>query len=267
MAIPKKIHYCWFGRNEIPEKTVRCIESWKKYCPDYEIIQWNENNYDINKIRYMKDAYKEKKWAFVSDYARLDVIYQYGGIYLDTDVELVNSLDDLLEYDLFFAVEKQNKNINTGLGFGGKAKHIVLRENMEIYKNISFYNEDGSLNLVSCPEYTTSYFKQKGYKVEDKTQKIDDVIIFSSEYFCPIDFQTGEKIITEKTYGIHWYDATWFPESDKKIHDIEKKIRHKFPQPVAKVICFVYRKSYRFFEYLKDGNLLENINRKMRKNK
>ena len=99
MAIPKKIHYCWFGRNEIPEKTLRCIESWKKYCPDYEIIQWNEDNYDINKIPYMKDAYKEKKWAFVSDYARLDVIYQYGGIYLDTDVELVNSLDDLLEYD------------------------------------------------------------------------------------------------------------------------------------------------------------------------
>lgn len=123
--IPKKIHYCWFGRNPLPELAVRCIESWKKYCPDYEIIEWNEDNYDINKISYVKEAYQARKWAFVTDYVRLDVVNQYGGIYLDTDVELLKSLDPLLKYKSFFGME-EGKFIATGLGFGAEKGTKIL---------------------------------------------------------------------------------------------------------------------------------------------
>ena len=100
MGIPRVIHYCWFGNGTLPEKTVKCIESWKQYCPGYEIKQWNEKNYDVNKIPYIMDAYKEKKWAFVADYARLDILWKYGGFYLDTDVELIKSLDFFLQYPI-----------------------------------------------------------------------------------------------------------------------------------------------------------------------
>lgn len=111
MAIPKIIHYCWFGGNILPDKVQKCIESWKRYCPDYKIICWNESNYDVNKIRYTKEAYKEKKWAFVSDYARLDIIYENGGIYLDTDVELICGMDILLQNDVFLAIDKERMQI------------------------------------------------------------------------------------------------------------------------------------------------------------
>ena len=163
MAIPKVIHYCWFGGNELSQKAVKCMESWKKYCPDWEIKEWNEQNYDVEKIPYIRDAYKEKKWAFVSDYVRLDVVWQYGGIYLDTDVELIKPLDFFLEEEVFFALEKKNLCINTGLGFGAVPENRILRQLMELYEKLSFYMEDGSLNLIACPRYNTEFFVKKGY--------------------------------------------------------------------------------------------------------
>ena len=123
--IPKKIHYCWFGNNPLPESVQRCIESWKKYCPGYEIIEWNEGNYNINKIPFIEKAYKEKKYAFVSDYARLDIIYNEGGIYLDTDVELIKNIDPLLEHSCFLALESCGA-VATGLGFGSIKKHSFI---------------------------------------------------------------------------------------------------------------------------------------------
>lgn len=259
MSIPKIIHYCWFGKNPIPEKVKKCIDSWEKFCPDYKIIQWNEENYDVNSIPYIRDSYKEKKWAFVSDYARLDVVYKYGGIYLDTDVELIKNLDDLLEYDIFLCIEKNSKQIATGLGFGGCKDNIVLEKLMDIYNNLSFYKADGNLNLTACPKYTTDYFINHGYKLEDTTQFVDNTVILSSDYLCPMDYKTGKINITENTYGIHWYNASWFPESDKHIHDTEIKIRSKLPAIMAVIVCFVYRKSYRFIEYSKKGILIKKI--------
>lgn len=265
MSIPKIIHYCWFGGNPLPDKVKHCIESWKKFCPDYKIIQWDESNYDVNKIQYINDAYKEKKWAFVSDYARLDVVYNYGGIYLDIDVELKKNLDELLESSVFFAMEKQNMLIATGLGFGSEPLNLHIKNLLEIYNSLSFYKSDGTLNLTPCTLYTTEYFEKLGYKTADVTQKIDGVVIFSSDYFCPMNFLDGSLNITEKTFGIHWYDASWFSEDDKKIHNFEAKCRRKFPKAISILICFLYRKSYRLVEYCKKGILITKIIGKIKK--
>lgn len=265
MSIPKIIHYCWFGKAPFPDKVIKCIESWRKYCPDYQIKLWNEDNYNINKTRYISEAYKEKKWAFVSDYVRIDVVCQYGGVYLDTDVELKKSLDDLLDNDAFFAIEKQNSLINTGLGFGAVANNKHLLRHLELYESMSFYKEDGDMNLKPCPLYTTEYFSKLGYMINDVTQKIDGAIIYSSEYFCPINFKDGKMKQTENTIGIHWYDASWFSDTDKHIHTVEMKIRKTFPGFVAKVICIFYRNGYRFIEYLHKGVLLKKIEEKIKK--
>lgn len=131
--IPKKIHYCWFGQNEIPDEYQRCIESWKKFCPDYEIIRWDESNYNIYKCQYMNEAYKEKKWGFVSDFARLDIVYKHGGIYLDTDVELIKSYDELLYQPAFCGIEASRK-IAIGLGFGAIKKHPVIKGLLDYIK-------------------------------------------------------------------------------------------------------------------------------------
>jgi hypothetical protein len=264
MSIPKKISYCWFGGNPLPEKITKCIESWKKYCPDYEIIRWDETNYDVNKIPFVRDAYKEKKWAFVSDYARLDIIYNQGGIYLDTDVELVKNIDFLLEDEAFFAIEKGNANIATGLGFGAEAGNAIVKENMQVYEEASFYKEDGSLNLKACPVITTELMEAKGYVREDKLQKVAGAVIYPSEYFCPMDF-AGNMKKTENTVGIHWYDATWLSASDRKIHSVELQIGQKYPPKVAKMLCKIYRNGYRFCEYLKNGVLIEKIIRKIKR--
>lgn len=265
MSIPKKISYCWFGGNPLSDKVIKCIESWRKYCPDYEIIKWDENNYDINKIPYIREAYKEKKWAFVADYARLDIIYREGGIYLDTDVELLKNIDFLLDKNAFMCIEKAGLLINTGLGFGAVPGNQMIKNIMNLYENTSFYNIDGSLNLKACTIYVTDYFKLYGYKKENIKQYINDVTIYPSEYFCPIDFDNGTFNITENTIGIHWYDASWFPESDKKIHNAEIKIKSTFPNFIAKILCKIYRNSYRFCEYTLEGNLIEKIRKKVKK--
>ena len=130
--IPKKIHYCWFGRGEKPALAKKCIASWKKYCPDYEIIEWNEDNFDINYNAYTKYCYENKKWAFLSDYVRLLVVYEHGGIYYDTDVEALKSFDDLLTYKAYFGFENE-EHINTGIGFGAEKEHTVLKSMLEMY--------------------------------------------------------------------------------------------------------------------------------------
>ena len=266
MKIPKIISYCWFGGNPLPESAKKCIASWKEKCPDYEIKEWNETNYDVNKIPYIRDAYKEKKWAFVSDYARLDIIYTIGGIYLDTDVELVKSLDELVNNESFWAIEKSSNVIATGLGFGAQARNEHIKKLLQIYNRTSFYTEDGSLNLVPCTAYATEYFEKQGFVKKDKRQEIQGAVILSSEVFCPMNFYDGSMNITSETIGIHWYDMSWFGDSDKKIHMVENGIKRKLPKNVAKVLCFVYRKGYRLIEYTQNGTLIENIARK-RKNK
>lgn len=219
--IPKTIHYCWFGGNELPDEVKNYIKSWRKFCPDYEIVEWNESNYDVTKIPYIKQAYEQKKYAFVSDYARLDILYHHGGIYLDTDVELIRSLDDFLEEEAFFGCEFPGK-VNTGLGFGAQKENPLVLENMKVYHDKNFI-KDGGMDTTTCVEYTTEIFKKYGLRESAEIQDIKGAKVFPPEYFCPYNIETNKLTITDKTYSIHQYSATWKHQSkigkyvDKKI--------------------------------------------------
>ncbi len=207
--IPKKIHYCWFGRGEKPKDALKCIESWRKFCPDYEIIEWNEDNFDVSAHPYTKQAYELKKWAFVSDYARLYIVYNEGGIYLDTDVEAVRSFDDLLDNEAYMGFEDE-KYVNTGSGFGAVNGHAFLLENMRAYDGESLVNKDGEISPVSCPVYTTKLLNDRGLKNDiGEIQKISDVTVYPREYFCPYNYITGVMKMTENTYSVHLYSMSW----------------------------------------------------------
>lgn len=227
--IPKKIHYCWFGNSKMPKKFQENIDSWKKHCPDYEIIQWNERNYDVTKNRYMKQAYDAKKWGFVPDYARLDIINQHGGVYLDTDVQVVRSFNELLQFDLFCGFE-DTENVNFGAGFGGIANNMQLRSLMSVYDEVLFQKEDGTLNLLPSPKYQTEVMKRFGFVMNGETQIINNVAVLSSVYFSPIR-SNGIGNVTEDTYSIHQYAATWFDDQQyrkkKKLVDICLMLRKR----------------------------------------
>ncbi len=215
--IPKHIHYFWFGHNEMPDTFKRNIETWHKYCPDYEITCWNEDNYDIAKNKYMKQAYEAKKWGFVPDYARLDVIYTYGGIYLDTDVEVVRSLDELLKCDMFCGFES-SLNVNFGQGFGAVKQHPVIKKMMDLYDELEFKNAEGTLNLIPSPIYQTRSLCELGLKKDGKIQKVRGAIILSTEYLSPIN-EHGYGKIGANTYAIHHYAGSWYnaeQECEKK---------------------------------------------------
>ena len=225
MSIPKIIHYCWFGGGEIPERDRKCIESWKKYCPDYEIKEWNESNYDVTQIPYMKEAYDARRWGFVPDFARMDIVHRYGGIYMDTDVELIRSLDPLLENKAYAGLEAEAESIGFGLGFGAEKGCEILKELCDYYRTLKFVNDDGTLNMTPNPIIVTEYFENKGYKIDpNKICKVGDFTVFPEEYFCPQAFASGRVHITNNTYSIHHYHASWQTDSEKE----ELQTYHKF---------------------------------------
>ena len=205
--IPKVIHYCWFGGNEMSALEKKCIESWKMQCPDYEIIRWDETNYDVTKNLYMQQAYAAKKWAFVSDYARLDILYQHGGFYLDTDVELLQSLDAQRTHAAFAGIGCTG-GVNLGLGFGADACNALVKEMRDDYDTVSFLNPDGSLNTAPCVKYQTRLLKEKGFVDEDRLQQVESMTIYPTEYFCPMHYETGALTLTEHTVSIHHYEST-----------------------------------------------------------
>ena len=228
--IPKKIHYCWIGGNPLPKSAKKCIASWKKYCPDYEIIEWNETNYDFTKNQYMKEALEAKKWGFVPDFARLDIIYQHGGIYLDTDVEIIKSFDPLLSNKGFAGFESE-ENVNFGQGFGAEPGNEVIKDLMDSYENLRFKNDDGSLNMIASPKLNTDALVELGLKQDNSKQELLDCFsIYPIEYFCPKSINDGIIRKTKNTYSIHHFDASWFDEDKQK----EKKDRWKRKQKRAK---------------------------------
>lgn len=212
--IEKKIHYCWFGGKELPELAKKCIASWKKYCPDYEIVEWNETNYDLCKNEYVKYTYEHKLYAFLTDYVRLDVIDQQGGIYLDTDVELLKPIDDLLECKAFMGLEAIGQ-VNTGLIFGAIKHHNFIKENKKYYENLSFLDEDGNFRRINCVSITTDLLRKYGFKDEDKIQEVREVTIYPIQYFCPLDYASNILNVTKNTYSIHWYSGAWLNLKDK----------------------------------------------------
>lgn len=231
MAIPKVIHYCWFGKKPLPRKVEKCIASWKRYCPDYEIIQWDETNFDVGQNRYIREAYESEKWAFVSDYARLKIIYENGGIYLDTDVKLIKPLDDLLQYDGFMGFqnreiinEKVYETVATGLGFGAAPHHPIIKILLKDYLEIPFLSGDGTMDLTPCPIRNTKALMGQGLKADGSRQEICGMQIFPAEYFCPLDRSTARMKITANTYSIHLFWATWYDKKEKKWLILQKLI-------------------------------------------
>lgn len=212
--IPKKLHYCWVGGKSIPAHLKRYMESWNKYCPDYEIIRWDESNYDFNKNRYMREAYEAQKWAFVSDYARLDIIYNEGGIYLDTDVELLTSLDRVLNDEMFTGFSC-NFQIGIGGGFGAVKGHHLIKALRDYYDNLSFYLENGELNMKTCYVYHHPVFQSFGFNLEDQYQKKNGMVLYPSEVFSP-EMGLASKNYTENTISVHHFDFSWAGEDEKR---------------------------------------------------
>lgn len=214
LKIPKIIHYIWLGGKPLPELVNKCIESWKKYCPDFEIKRWDESNLDLNKYEFAKTAYQEKKYAFASDVFRFDILKEYGGIYMDVDVELIKPIDKFLENSLFLGFEG-GQTIAPGLIMGAEKNHKILNDMLEIYKNTKFDVND-TKNLTICV-FTTKYLKEKfGLKEKDICQDLEgDVKVYSSDYFCPYNNITNQYKETENTVSIHWYNASWFNSKQK----------------------------------------------------
>lgn len=205
--IPKKIHYCWFGRGKKPKLVEKCIKSWKKYCPDYEIIEWNEDNFDINSNIYVKEAYRSKKFAFVTDYVRLYAMYTQGGIYMDTDVEVVNNLDKYLMHRGFSGFES-DKDIPTGI-MGGEKGFAIFKELLKYYDNRHFIDDFGKIDITTNVVIITKILKEKGFVPNGKFQVVDGFALYPRDVFCPLDDATGVLHTSKDTATIHWFNKSW----------------------------------------------------------
>lgn len=247
--IEKKIHYCWFGGNPLPESAKKCILSWKKFFPDYEIVEWNETNCNLNACDYVKEAYNLKKWAFVSDYIRLKVLYEYGGIYFDTDVEVIKSFEPIIEKGNFLGCEATaddykkvySLKVNPGIGMGVSKKNKLIKEIVDDMEKDKFIFSNGKVNKKTIVERVTQILKKKGLKDINEIQKVENFNIYTPEYFCPFNFDTQVLNITSNTYSIHWYDGSWLdPRMEKRQKTkvtIRKKIKNK---TISSLICFLY---------------------------
>ncbi len=214
--IEKKIHYCWFGGGEFLPEMEMCIDSWKKYASTYEIIRWDESNYDVRKNTYMKEAYENKQWAFVSDYARLDILEQYGGLYLDVDVELIKSPDVLLNDDAFFGMHG-NFIINTGVGCGAVPHHRIIHDLKNSYQGIHFLREDGSFDKRANNVYNLPVFRKYGFCVRNEYQKKNGIVIYPSEVLSPLGPFNDADFFSDKTISIHHGSKTWLTNIEKKM--------------------------------------------------
>lgn len=217
--IPKVIHYIWLGGKELPPIAKKCIASWQKYCPDYEIKRWDESNLDLNKYQFVKNSIAAKKYAFASDLLRTEILYKYGGIYFDIDVQLLKPIDNLLTHECFMGFES-SKSIAPGLVMASVNGNKDLLNILDIYQNLQF-DVSNLKNLTVC-EIFTKYFEQQGLVRENKTQKINNTVFYSSEYFSPIDTITNKKKITKNTYSIHWYNASWYTPKQKFMNSVKK---------------------------------------------
>lgn len=215
--IPKVIHYCWFGRNPLPPSALKCIESWHRFFPDYEIKEWNEDNFDVNSIPYTSQAYEAKKYAFVSDYARFWILYRYGGIYFDTDVEVIKNMDDIIEAGPFMGCEigypSATIEVNPGLGIGAFPGMEAYKSILDSYSKLCFLNSDGTLNEITVVKYTTGILYKYGLKNISGIQTAAGIRIYPKDYFNPLDNATGRLVVTSNTRSIHWYAKTWLKHS------------------------------------------------------
>ncbi len=231
--IPKIIHYCWFGRNPLPASAIKCIESWKKYFPDYEIKEWNEDNFDVNLIPYIAQAYSVKKFAFVSDYARYWILYNFGGVYFDTDVEVIQPMNEILKVGAFMGCEIDGDNdeyalVNPGLGIATESGNNIYKQILSNYANMHFILDDGTYNTTTIVRHNTDALIANGLIKGNKIQKVGTITIYPKEYFNPYNNNTGVMKKTTNTYTIHWYSMSWLENRSSLRHKVSQIIRRIF---------------------------------------
>ncbi len=220
--IPKIVHYIWFGRNPYPEDVVRCINTWKEKLPDYEFRLWNEDNFDVHSCKFTEEAYANKKWAFVSDYVRLFVLFQYGGWYLDTDIEVVRSFAPLENNRMVFGTDEE--------GFlaaliGSEKQHPFLKRMLSVYQNMNFVLNDGKLNMEVINTYLQNELKNYGYQQLNKYQELTEgICVYPDDYFEVVSLTTGKSHQTQNTYAIHWHTLLWVSKKTRIIRFIRMKI-------------------------------------------
>ena len=214
--IPKVIHYCWFGGQPLPESALKCIESWRRFCPDYEIKQWDESNYDINKNSYTKAAYDSKQWAFLTDYVRLDILYHHGGVYMDTDMQILKDITPLLENNRLICGYEDDREYINGAIIGVEKGHPFLKDLLEYYEK-----EVLTSSLFTIPKIMT-HLMEKNYKKIDPNNYEEGIRVYDKEYFYPFGFKEDftPECITENTFGIHWWGKSW---AKKRNYFLESK--------------------------------------------
>ena len=223
--IPKIIHYCWFGEKEKDTQTKTYIDKWKEVLFDYMFTEWNESNFDLtsqNTPEYVKEAYRLKKWAFVSDYVRLYALYNFGGIYLDTDVEVLKKFDSLLENTVFFGAESEFSLCTATIGAVSKNEFILRL--MHLYDNKKFLGSDGSIDKTPNSQLLYSFVKQDGYCYSEDIFRGDSYVIYPSDYFFPINCYTHRECRTKNTYSIHHYAGTWKSSREKNKDEIVARL-------------------------------------------
>lgn len=239
--IPKIIHYCWFGKGEKPEIVKRCIESWKNNLVDYKLIEWNEENFDLNKNSFVREAYRVKKYAFISDYVRVEALYNYGGFYLDTDTEIFKSLDRFLDEESVWGYEEKNYIATSFIG--AKKGNSLIKDFLDSYEGKEFLNADGSYNLETNVAVVTEILKGYGLKANGEYQNIEGLgSFYPAEYFSPYDYINCVQNKTINSYAMHHFYKSWLPRSSKVKAMIKKNL--------VKIIGV---KNLEFLRKIKDG--------------
>lgn len=235
--IPKIIHYCWFGGKPLPKLAVKCKKSWEEFFPDYEIREWNEQNFDVNQNEYTRFCYEHQLWAYLSDYARLAIIEEEGGLYFDTDVEVLRCPVELLNHCHAWFGWETEEFLNTGLGFASEAHHPVVLAMKEMYEKMTKeelqerYIRTG--NLTGCPRINTWALLPLGLRQDGTSQEVSGAKILPQEYLCPLDDLTGKKTITRNTISIHWFS--------KSPHGKKAWFKNKLARPLHRFIQYLKR--------------------------
>lgn len=246
-TIPKTIHYCWFGGSPLGEKELACIESWRRFLPDYKIVRWDESNFDVRSCSYVSEAFDAKKWAFVSDYARFKILFDQGGLYFDTDVELISPIDDIIAAGPFMGFEtdcpgfgnnvdalKGAATVAAGLGLAANPGLGLYKRIIDSYSKDHFVKPDGSLDKTTVVYRVTAILREFGLENVEGIQQVAGVHIYPSEFFNPKSYKTGEINITENTRSIHHFSMSWFTDIEKYQHRVTSRlIRAGFSSSVA----------------------------------